>query len=73
MRKAADEGDIPQVLISAHRIKGASLMLGAALLSATCGRVETAVAGGELTDLPGAMRRFETELLRLNNYLEALA
>jgi PAS domain S-box-containing protein len=73
MRSAAAAGDFAQVLASAHRIKGASLMLGAALLSGTCAGVEVAGAAGDPAGLHLAMGRFEMELLRLRDYMEALA
>lgn len=45
-------------------------MLGATLLGDVCGQLEAAGAAGDLPKLTSNMGRFETELLRLNGYLE---
>ncbi|MDB5860437.1 MAG: sensor hybrid histidine kinase [Ramlibacter sp.] len=72
LRRAAGRDDFTPVMEVSHRIKGATLMLGATRLSEACGRIEAAGAAGHPADLHVAMGSFETELLRLNSYLETL-
>jgi PAS domain S-box-containing protein len=72
LRAAADAGDIPAVLATSHRIKGASLMLGASALAGACSRIEGASTGEDPQGLGKAVFEFEQELLRLNTYLEGL-
>jgi PAS domain S-box-containing protein len=73
LRQAAAKEDFAPVVEFSHRIKGATLMLGAGLLSEVCGRVEAAGAAGDPAGLCIAMGSFEAELLRLNAYLDTLA
>ena len=72
LRRAAAHNDCAAVLEFAHRIKGASLMVGATRLSEVCKRLESAGAAGEQASVRVAMGSFETELDRLNHHLEGL-
>jgi len=72
LRQAAGERRFSPVMELSHRIKGATLMLGATRLSQACGHLEAAGAACDPADVLHAMGIFETELLRLNNYLETL-
>jgi PAS domain S-box-containing protein len=72
LRKAAGRCDFAPVMEFSHRIKGATSMVGATQLSQACGRIEAAAAARHPADLQLAMGSFETELLRLNSYLESL-
>jgi PAS domain S-box-containing protein len=70
LRQAANAEDITPVVLVSHRIKGASLMMGATCLSDACGRIEAAGAANDRAALDIAMTSFEVELARLNNYLD---
>ncbi|MDB5881026.1 MAG: sensor histidine kinase [Ramlibacter sp.] len=72
LRHAAGRGDFAPVMEFSHRIKGATSMVGATQLSQACGRIEAAAAARHRADLQLAMGSFETELLRLNSFLDTL-
>jgi PAS domain S-box-containing protein len=64
---------LADIVRAAHRIKGASLMVGADDLAAVCAAIEHA---GRAEDLPGTLAReaaFRAQLARLNAYLETVA
>jgi PAS domain S-box-containing protein len=64
--------DLPGITRAAHRIKGASKMVGARDLAAVCAAIEQAGRGD---DLPGVMAeeaRLRRELERLNAYLDGV-
>jgi HPt (histidine-containing phosphotransfer) domain-containing protein len=70
MQSAARADDLPQLLVSAHRIKGASLMVGATSLANACARIESAVADKNQQEVSAAVEVFGLEMLRLNCYLD---
>ncbi|MDB5860438.1 MAG: sensor histidine kinase [Ramlibacter sp.] len=70
LRQAAAGGNFARVTEFSHRIKGSSQMLGASLLGQACARIEAAGAARDAAGLVPAMSSFETELVRLNGYLE---
>ena len=73
LRDAVVKGNTTQVIASAHRIKGAGLMLGATLLSNACGALETAAASVNHSRLLEDLGTFEMELLRLSQFLDAFS
>ncbi|GAC1525115.1 MAG: hypothetical protein NVS2B4_00830 [Ramlibacter sp.] len=74
LRHAAGSGQLAQVVQLAHRIKGASMMVGATLLSDACARLEMAAKGdGNPQDVLVAMDSFEAEVLRLNLFLDSMS
>ena len=73
LRQAVARVDFQRAMEFSHRIKGSSLMLGAALLAEASGRVESASVAGDEAGLLEAMHGFETELVRLNLHLATLA
>jgi HPt (histidine-containing phosphotransfer) domain-containing protein len=56
----------------AHRIKGASQTMGAQALAEVCDRIETAGRLPDWTHVSEQMSEFESELQRLNAYLDSL-
>ena len=72
LRRTAHACVFAEVRMLSHRIKGASLMLGATALAEQCERVEAAGASGDAIRLRSAMDDFEPELLRLNEYVDTL-
>ncbi len=73
LRRAVGRNDLARAKDFSHRLKGATRTLGATRLAQVCARIEAAGAAGDSLDIQLAMGIFETELLRLNRYLEALA
>ncbi|MDB5946113.1 MAG: sensor hybrid histidine kinase [Ramlibacter sp.] len=73
LRGAVAQGDFPRIMEFSHRMKGSSLMLGAALLGAACGRIEAAGAAKDASDMAAMMASFEKELLRLNLHLSTVS
>jgi PAS domain S-box-containing protein len=57
---------------TAHRIKGASLMLGAFRLAALAAQIEAAGHGQDWPEVAIAMPPFEAELARVNTFLDSL-
>jgi PAS domain S-box-containing protein len=72
LRAAARAGDIPALVATSHRIKGASLMLGATALARACAAIEAASADEDPLALGEAVVGFEHELQRLDTYLDGL-
>jgi PAS domain S-box-containing protein len=70
LRMAVAQADFARVMEFSHRIKGSCLMLGATLLGQVCARAEAAGAARDMRALIAVMSSFESELLRLNGYLE---
>jgi HPt (histidine-containing phosphotransfer) domain-containing protein len=64
------QADFARVMEFSHRIKGSCLMLGATLLGQVCARAEAAGTARDMPALSAVMSSFESELLRLNGYLE---
>jgi HPt (histidine-containing phosphotransfer) domain-containing protein len=64
---------LPDIVRAAHRIKGASRMVGAEDLAAVCAAIEQ---GGRADDLPAVLAQAEAlraALSRLNGYLDTAA
>ncbi|MGV3572552.1 MAG: PAS domain S-box protein [Ramlibacter sp.] len=72
LRRAARRDDFAQVVHYAHRVRGASAMLGATMLADASASVQESAATGQPADVHASMQEFEMELLRLNNYLDTL-
>jgi len=70
LKRAMERSDIPQVTTAAHRIKGASQMIGANALADVCERVERAGRASDLTSVHASIAAFQHELERLNSYCE---
>ena len=70
LRASIAAGEHAQIVQCAHRIKGASLMLGANALADSCARMETAGAIRDDEALRQAMEVFETELQALHRYFD---
>lgn len=71
LKRAVDQSDIAQVTTSAHRIKGASRMIGAVEFAAICERLEHAGRNKDFQEVQAHMKAFENELERINQYCEA--
>ena len=65
-----DQSNILEVTTVAHRIKGASKMIGAMGLAAVCERLERASRADDWLTVRANMGAFEHELERLNHYCE---
>lgn len=72
LRQALADGDAQTAGTTAHRIKGASKMLGAALQARAARRVEMACRAGALAQARDALLEFEREHARLCSHLTAL-
>ena len=57
LREAVRKGDIAQVLLFSHRIKGSSRTVGANELAATCERVERAARAGDAQAIASGMAK----------------
>ena len=68
---AVKHGDLPSITHSAHRIKGACGFIGATDLASICSMVEQAGRSGDGPAIEGLMEGFQSELERLNAYLDA--
>jgi HPt (histidine-containing phosphotransfer) domain-containing protein len=70
LEEALGRRDLGDVVRAAHRIKGASRMVGARDLAAVCAAIEQS---GRAEDLAGVLAKeaaFRAELTRLNAYLD---
>jgi CheY-like chemotaxis protein/HPt (histidine-containing phosphotransfer) domain-containing protein len=72
LRMAVKAGEGQAVRRLAHRIKGASQTMGAQALAEVCDRIETAGRLPDWTHVSEQMSEFESELQRLNAYLDSL-
>jgi signal transduction histidine kinase/CheY-like chemotaxis protein len=72
MRAAVAAQDFAVASKAAHRIKGASLTVGASSLAAASARVEAAAAAKDSAEVRAALGGFEQELLRLNEHLDSV-
>jgi CheY-like chemotaxis protein len=66
-----EPGFIEILIVYAHRIKGANLMLGAARMAETCACLESAGAGGQSNALDAPMFVFEAALSQLDQCWQA--
>lgn len=73
LRTALAGGSAPEIAAAAHRIRGSSLMVGAAGQSGIAGRIENAAAGGDLPSARAVLDEFEREHARLLERLAAFA
>jgi CheY-like chemotaxis protein/HPt (histidine-containing phosphotransfer) domain-containing protein len=73
MQSAARADDLAQLLASAHRIKGASLMVGATSLAGACARIECAAQAKNPEEVNAAMDGFNMEMARLNCYMDTFS
>ena len=64
LRRALHDGDAPAVAREAHRIKGASGLVGASALAAVATRIETAGRAEELQPAQDAVSELEAEVVR---------
>lgn len=72
LRQAVCDSDHAKVRIAAHRIKGASKMVGAMALAEVCEHIHEASSTHDAAAVKRYMPAFEREALRLNAYLDAL-
>jgi two-component system sensor histidine kinase EvgS len=72
LREAVSKSDRSQVALGSHRIKGASLVIGAAGLGAVCERIEHAIRANDWSAVQASMGAFELERTRLNAYLDSI-
>ncbi|MEO5693795.1 MAG: response regulator, partial [Usitatibacter sp.] len=73
MKAAVDARDLPRSIQSSHRIRGASLVVGATGLAAVCETLETAARAGDWEAIVAAMVSFDAESERLALHLDGLA
>ncbi|HUF79721.1 MAG TPA: ATP-binding protein, partial [Burkholderiales bacterium] len=69
LKRAVAESDMPRVTRAAHRIKGASRMVGALGLAAVSERIERASRAGDWDTIRAGIGEFHEEWRRLNAYL----
>ena len=62
LRDALGDGDPTPVAASAHRIKGASLSIGAARIAALASEIEESAKAGELGPCPPLVEALDAEL-----------
>lgn len=72
LKRAVAESDMPQITRAAHRIKGASRMVGALRLADVCERLEAASRASDWDTIRAGMGTFQQEWARLNVYFDAL-
>jgi CheY-like chemotaxis protein/HPt (histidine-containing phosphotransfer) domain-containing protein/two-component sensor histidine kinase len=72
LERAVAGRDIPQVTLAAHRIKGASVAVGALGLAGLCERIEQASRADDWKAIDAAMGAFHYEWMRLNAYFDSL-
>ncbi|RYF38860.1 MAG: sensor histidine kinase, partial [Comamonadaceae bacterium] len=72
LRRSVQAGDYPLIVQCAHRMSGASLMLGANKLAAACSRIESGGAAKDADAVRGALEGFEDELRQLHDYFDTL-
>ena len=73
LRQAVNVADFPAIVRIAHRIKGASQMIGALQLGAICERLEAAGAANDLDTITSEMQKLSDEVLELDAYIKDLA
>ncbi|MBI3714773.1 MAG: PAS domain S-box protein [Betaproteobacteria bacterium] len=71
LRAAVAERSNAKTKSAAHRIKGAARMLGAFALAGLAERIEKTSADAAWDSIAAAMPEFETELTRVNDFLES--
>jgi len=73
LHEAWRDGDFPRLVHHAHRMRGACGMLGATLLASVCSAVQAAAERHQRDELDTLMGAFDSELQRLDRYLESLS
>ncbi|MBI5278105.1 MAG: response regulator [Burkholderiales bacterium] len=71
LRQAVAAGDIPQVTHFAHRIRGASKMVGAVGLAAACEKIDNAGRAGDREAVLAGIPAFEQEWMRLSAHFNS--
>jgi two-component system sensor histidine kinase EvgS len=71
LKSAIERSSFPDTTTAAHRIKGASNMIGAEALAAACERIERASRAGDMGLIQASMEAFQRELQRMNQYCDA--
>jgi HPt (histidine-containing phosphotransfer) domain-containing protein len=72
LAEAVAENDIHRVMRAAHRITGASRMVGATGLAGACERLEHASRSNDWKTIEANMASYHQELKRLNLYFDSL-
>lgn len=72
LRQAVLQDDFTRISVLAHRIKGASEMLGAVHFAETCSLVSMAGRACDRTAVDASLAYFEREMAELDEYLGAL-
>lgn len=72
LKQAMDKNDLQLVMNMAHRLKGASELIGARPLATICRRIEEAARLNDQSLVAGYQKKFEDEAFRLQAYLESL-
>jgi len=73
LRRAVDDRNAQDITRTAHRMKGASKMVGAVRLAEVCARIERAGRTGDLDTVDAAMPALSQELERLTRYIDSPA
>ncbi len=73
LRCAAAEGDMLQIQFVAHRMNGASRIIGAWKLAELCGRIEQAGRAADAAAVALGMDDFDRELGRVNGFLDTVS
>jgi HPt (histidine-containing phosphotransfer) domain-containing protein len=71
LKDALDAGDAARVTQSAHRMAGASKMIGALGFAAACEQIDRASRAGDWNAILAGMPAFERERMRLAAYFES--
>jgi two-component system sensor histidine kinase EvgS len=69
LREAARQKDLAQLVAYSHRIKGASKTIGATGLALVCEEIERSGHAQDMDSLMSHLRRFDTEVERLDEYI----
>jgi HPt (histidine-containing phosphotransfer) domain-containing protein len=72
IRQAVEAGDAPQIMRTAHRLKGSVATLAATAATASALRLETLGRNGDVSGAPAAFAQLEAELARLRPALLTL-
>jgi two-component system, NarL family, sensor histidine kinase EvgS len=72
LKQAVDKRDMFQIARAAHRIKGASKIVGAHALARICERIEEAGRTNDFKTVEADMEVYYGELERVNAYLESM-
>ncbi len=71
LESAIGHSDLPAIAHAAHRIKGASRMVGAVALAAVVERIERSSRAGDWDATVACMEAFRRELGRLNEHIDS--